>query len=56
MCKIYSPLSFVFAAFCADDMRSTLDKILQQEFLSVSRKVKLAISKYPGGKIKSLSI
>ena len=30
---------FVFAAFCSDDMRSTLDKILQQEFLSVSRKV-----------------
>ena len=27
-------------AFCPDDMRPTLDKILHHEFLSVSRKVK----------------
>ena len=49
-------LSFVFSAFCTDDMSSTLDKILQQEFLSVSRKVKLEISNHPGGKTKSLKI
>lgn len=32
-------MTFDILAFCEEDMRSTMDKILTKEFLSVKRKV-----------------